>query len=359
MTPARRILLAIVCAGGCGDDPPRDYLTDHLIVEPEDSKVLCDGSLDDWETQVLRVAAALKLDVPYPITVYFGQSAVDEHCTPRPDFNLGGCTGSAGDETYIAALHPSVYHELVHAVRRTNGIRGPSFFEEGIAVVLGGFRPYPITVMPDPASLPPDQGPHALATSAVSQIPSESYGVAGHFTAWLIATYGQDTVAAFLNDPALADTTEDVFTAHFGLPLADAEQAWRANSEPEYTFGQVCDPDRALAWDGDTIEYSAQLACDAPHVLGPDLNTITLRSTCFSLEQPVTLHVELLASAGGASFRQNGDCLALAGVPKEHFQGKTLLAGETMDLPFAPCAWEVSLSTELTAETDFTLRLTR
>ena len=363
MTHARCILFVFLLGfrgvAGCGDAAPPGFVTEHIVAEPTDSDVVCRGTLDDMETQVMRVALSLGLDLPFPITVFFGPSAVAARCSTVPSGLGGGCTDGFLDKTEVASEAPSVSHEIVHAVRRTNNIRGPSFFEEGIAVVLGGVRPYVRTINLDAASLGPQQGPEALAHYPEPNIRSDDYGVAGHFTAWLLATYGQEVVVAFLNDPRLAETVDDAFLEHFGLTLAEAEQAWRATAAFVYTFGEACDPDRALAWSGDTLEYTAELACEAPHVIGPSLDRITLRSTCFPLAESGTMHVELSAPAGQAILRAQDDCLTADLLSAEHYQDKLLAAGDALDLPFAPCTWEVIVTTDLVAETDFTLRLTR
>jgi len=62
------------------------------------------------------------------------------------DIKVGGCSQGLREDTYVAAGELSVYHELVHAVRRANSDVGPRFYEEGIAEVLSGFRPFPYSV---------------------------------------------------------------------------------------------------------------------------------------------------------------------------------------------------------------------
>lgn len=330
---ARPILLGLLCAAGCGEAAPGGFVTEHLIIEPTDSEVVCRGTLDDLEAQVVRVAGLLDVEVREPIEVYYGASAVEERCRDIP--GIGGCTDGLYDETFVASGFISLYHELVHAVRFSNGIRGPSFFEEGIAVVLSGFRPYPYSLMAMADRVPSEQGPATLARGA-GRIDPDDYGVAAHFMAWLIATRGQAEVTAFLNDPRLADAVDVVFTDHFAVSLDDAEQDWRATSEPTYTFGEVCDPARALAWSGDGLTYGGRLACEAARVSGPELGFIATRGACVPLERPEMVRVELVASSGEVTLRHQDDCLAVGPLPAEYYQDKRLDAGETITAPFAP-----------------------
>lgn len=358
MTRTRSILSGLFCVASCGEAAP-GFSTEHLIVEPSDSDVMCRGTLDDMEAQLVRVAAALDVEVLDPIELYYGPSAVAERCIRIPGVVVGGCADGYGADTFIASEGTSLYHEIVHGVRRSNGMRGPSFFEEGIAVVLSGFRPFPFHLGASPEQLPPVRGPAALARSPDWRIDSEDYGNAGHFTAWLIETHGQETVAAFLNDAHLADAVDEVFTDHFAISLDDAELDWRADSDAEYIFGEVCDPARALAWSGDVLEYSARLACDEPHVRGPDYNIIGTRSACFPLEAAGTMRVQLIADSGELRLRNQKNCRTVGPLPPEHYQDKTVAASETIVADFAPCTWEVILTTELDTPTDFTLRLSR
>ena len=359
MTPICRIVLGLACVASCSDDAPAGFVTEHLIVEPTDSDVVCRGTLDNLEAQLVRVAAALDVEVLAPIEVYYGPSAVVEHCTSIPGVHVGGCTKGFGAEIVVASEFSSLYHEIVHAVRRSNGMRGPSFFEEGIAEVLGAFRPLAFRVTANAEQIPTARGPAALVRSPDTYIGPDEYGIAAHFMAWLIATQGQETVAAFLKDTRLADAADEAFADHFAVSLDDAELDWRATSDSQYTLGDVCDPARGLAWSGDALEYSAQLACDAPHVIGPAPDHITIRSACFPIEQAGLVNVRLVAASGELTLRHQGDCVPVGPLSAEHYQDKRMAAGDTIDAPFAPCTWEVIVTTTLASPTDFTLRLSR
>jgi len=178
---------------------------------------------------------------------------------------------------------------------------------------------------------------------------------------WLLTTYGDETVVAFLNDDRLDSATEEAFLDHFGLSLHEGDMAWRATSQTVYQWGQVCDPLRDLAWNGSVLEFKGRIDCDAPNTIGPgpDLShTILSRGNCFSLEAAGELRIELVAPAGLAELR-NSECSPVGPLSPDHFQSKKVKAGEILDRPFAPCTWEIVISTELTKPVDFSVRLTR
>jgi hypothetical protein len=354
-----RCVLVLLCVVGCGEDTPAGFVTEHLIVEPTDATMVCRGTLDDLEAQLVRVAAALDVEVQDPIDVYYGPSAVGEHCSQRPGVHVGGCTYGYGADTFIASEFLSLYHEIVHAVRHSSGPTGPSFFEEGLAVAFAGFRPFGVVLARQSDALPSEHGPAALARAA-GRLGRDHYGTAGHFITWLIATYGQETVSAFLKDTRLADAVDEAFADHFAVTLEEAELDWRATSELQYALGQACYPERALRWDGDALEYAARLSCDEPYVLGPfEGDLIGTRGACFPLDRAGMLSVEMVAKSGEVTLRRQDDCLAVGPLSAEHYQDKRIVAGETLDAPFAPCTWEISVVTDLASPTDLALRLSR
>jgi hypothetical protein len=351
-------LLLGLLALACGGSSPTVFVTEHLEVEPTDSKVICRGSLDNMEAQVDRILEVLDLGLSSVIHVDYGPSAPDEFCMTTTLGPLAGCTSGSLDETRIAADSDSIYHELVHGVRRVNGLQGTPFFEEGLAEVLSGFRPFPFIVY-GPAS-EVKSSPAALATISGSEFTRDDYGVATHFMSWLWMEFGVETVVAFLNDDGYTstDAVGETFAAHFGLSLDEAESEWRATSAYEYQWGETCDPSRDLAWSGSTLEFQTRLACDDTHTLGPSYGTILTRGNCFSLTTPGDFQVEFIAPNGSAEIRSD-ECNSAGGLTAEHFQTKFIEAGETLQFPFAECTWEILVKSTLDEPIDFTLRLTR
>ena len=107
------------------------------------------------------------------------------------------------------------------------------------------------------------------------------------------------------------------------------------------------------------LTYGGRLACEAARVSGPELGFIATRGACVPLERPEMVRVERVASSGEVTLRHQDDCVAVGPLPAAYYQDKRLAAGETITAPFAPCTWEIGMSTELGSPTDFTLRLAR
>jgi hypothetical protein len=351
----RRAPSLLLGALGCGDPAPASFVTEHLEVFPSDSEVICRGTLDLLEAQVVRVAGILRVELPPGrIRVDFGESAIEEYCGT----DYGGCATGLYDDTRVVADDSSAYHELVHGVRWANGLRGTRFFEEGLANVLSGFHPFGIVYYGDAQEFP--RSPAMLATAAWDEVTHDDYGLAGHFMSWMFTTFGEDVVAEFFNDAASmsAETVDAAFAEHFGLSLAEAEAVWRATSEDEYVWGARCDPSAALAWSGSVLEFNTRLACDEPRTLGPGYGvTLSNVSNCFYLDQSGPLRVEMIADAGKTTI-QNQGCHS-AGLTADYFQPKVIAAGESLEFPFAGCTWEILLATDLKTPTDVFVRLTR
>lgn len=359
MIDARFTGLFLLGVLGCGEAPGEAFVSEHFEVEPSDSDLLCLGLLEDMEAQFERVTDVLGLPLMSPIQIEYGQLAVDRDCSNITDnFDVGGCALGSLENTQISADYSSIYHEIVHGVRRASGKRGPNFFEEGIAEILSGFRPFPYEV--DIRAEDIERGPAFLALLPQAKVVAYDYAIAGHFMSWLFAEFGDTTVVAFLNDDELATNVEVVFAGHFGMSLAAAETLWRTSSEVSYTWGNVCDPARDLVWDGSAIEFTGRVDCDAANTIGPSiLGTIRTRSNCFTPERAGSLRVEFMATSGAAEFRQAYCADSDGPLSPEHYQDKKVLAGEALDLPFSGCPCEVVIATELDAPIDFVLRLSQ
>lgn len=352
----RTACLGLLGLVNCGEATPGVFFTEHLVVEPYDSEVVCRGTLDDLELQAVRVAESLRVGIPYPIHVHYGPSALAEHCIDSKKGQLLGCARQLNEDTYIAADASSADHELVHAVRAVNGVRGPRFFEEGVALVLSGIWPRPYAVELQAATVA--RGPEFLVTVPWGDFQSSDYSIAGHFMSWLYATHGDEAVAAFLHDETFESDTTEAFSRIFGVSLAEAEAQWRSSSETVYTWGTLCDPRHELTWTGTALQFSGRLDCAASNTIGPSVNGISTRHHCFTLDQPGTLRVELLAPGGRADLRCVEEDNWMPVTP-EHFQPKKVLAGEATDLPFAQCTWRLTVASDEPGPTDFLLRFTR
>lgn len=351
----RAIVLGLLGLAACEGAESGVFITDHLVIEPSDSDLICRGTLEDMEVQTMRVAKTLGVEVPYPIQVDYGGLAVKEQCDSSR-FPVGGCAQGLDEDTNVAAQPSSIYHELVHAVRLVNGRRGPAFFEEGIAEVLSASWPlfYYTEIWADGVEL----GPKELAALPRSEFQPAHYFIAGHFTSWLILTRGEEVVANFLNDDELASDASAAFARHFGLSLDDADAAWRSSSNARYIWGYDCEPRYALTWDGPTLEFDGKIDCSTSNTTGPINDIMSTRVHCFTLDQPGTVRVELIAPGGLAEFVCRGD-ITDSPLSFEYFRTLQVPAGEAMELPFEQCAWRLAVKTDVAEPGDFSLRLTR
>ena len=165
------------------------------------------------------------------------------------------------------------------------------------------------------------------------------------------------------------EAVESRFLDHFGLSLEEADSAWRTTSFEEYTWGDLCDPARALTWNGSSLELKGGVDCTQPDTIGPSYDGgITTRSHCFTLEEPGLVRVELSATAprATATFRQFG-CARDEQLDFEYYDLRIVKEGEPRDLPMGACTWEISVTRRgliLESRTpvepmEFTLRLSK
>lgn len=359
MSWPRRWIAAWAAAGcvACSDAERPRYVTEHLDVELYDGEVLCAGTLVIMDEQVRRVADFLGIDPPARFPVFYGYSAVESGCGGT----FGGCARASG----IYATSNSIFHELVHAVRHSQGEPGSVgtwLFEEGLAETLSGFRWHQQFELAQSGTL--ERGPAVLAAlpRGEGKFVPEDYPTAGHFMSWLRTTHGDATLVAFLNDPRYlgGQAYEEAFEAHFGLSIAEADITWRGAAATEYLWSEPCDPGHTLTWTGASLEFSETVDCEAPHTTGPAglIDTVTLRSRCFTLSQPERVRVEFAAN-GGRLRLTPVHCVDSGELAPEYYDSKRLKGGEAQELSLANCTWEVQVDSVAGLTLDFTLRLTQ
>lgn len=348
---------AMIALVGCSDAEERPrYVTEHLVVELYDGEVLCAGTLASMDAQVERVAAFLGIGPPEAIPVHYGASAVTENCGSL----FGGCARASG----VYATDVSIFHELVHAVRQSQGEGGSVgswLFEEGLAEVLSGFRWHREFA---PAEVnATERGPAVLADlpRGEGKFIQEDYAVASHFMSWLRTTYGDEALVPFLNDPRYLgrEAYHEAFVEHFGLTIAEADAMWRGATPMDYVWAEACDPAAMLAWEGSVLEFADTVDCEDPSTVGPDpYGYFTLRSHCFALQRAATVRVEFITD-GGRLRLSPVDCVDTDELPPAYYEAKSLRGGDVRELPFAACAWEVQVDGGPKSPRDFRLRLTQ
>ncbi len=282
---------ALYCACDEPPAPDRQLVTQYATLRLFDHDQICRGQLDAIDAQIERVAEVLDLDVPDdPATfrIEFGPRAV-ARCWPG---DLG-CLNSFSDATLVMADAASINAMLVRGLRFHHHFMFPEFFNAGIAEVLSANGPHVVEI----SGLPLEYSPKQLARGEYEEFGATEQLVAAHFMAWLWHEYGAEAVAGFLRDPTIrqADAVNAAFMMHFGTSLSFAEFLWQSSADLTYTFGTHCDPDRALAWQGDRVTWATRLACDAPGVYGSIPGRALLGGACFEVAEAGEYRVEVEA----------------------------------------------------------------
>jgi hypothetical protein len=323
--------------------------TEHLRITTTTDHPICAGTPLLLERELGRIAAALELPLwaeDEKLEVRFGQDAVAAVCEGLDPDQLRGCVHEIDQELVLTAIEVAydASHELVHAIRRRSSLRGPPMFEEGLAQILSGSEGFPLYV-----SYPhgePVVGPLEMLEIPREEFPFGYYVPSQSFASWLWETYGSSTVGAFVNDPAFngADATLALFEQHFGLSLADAEQAWRADDRPDPIWGAPCLPERTYSLADGPVELSGDLDCDEPTVYGAAY-LAALWPMC--LEIPETTRVRISFQADHGRFQILGREPCDAGpAGADAYRDKYMEAGDVLEEDIAGCRYRMLFSSQ-------------
>jgi hypothetical protein len=245
LTPIRSIraaFAAVLCVLGCSDLPEIRYETEHLRIGIAFDPPLCRGNIDYYERVVTTLEQQLGTRVREPIEVYLWD---DPSSFPESgwcaEWNGLGCYKNGA----VFASFLSIEHELVHAVIDTFA-RPTPFWNEGAAEALSFKRTYFGNTAPvDNLDLDP---------------PWLRYSTAGHFSRWLIETYGLDLYRKLLrtrgSSRAAFESTYDMSVeAAQELYFAQAPHAYGASRCPHLNLPQTGD----LEW-SETINVDCSSA---------------------------------------------------------------------------------------------------
>lgn len=341
-----------IAAASCSEHEQIRSETEHLSIEYIDREPLCPGSLGDLEAQLAHVAGFLGVGIPHRIHVLYGESVGEEYCN-----GAAGCTWGTGASTRVASSGLALNHELVHAVRWSNGVHGTRFVEEGLAEFLGVTPPQSLVVNVDAPTISP--GPAVLFDAPWNSIGFEDYGTAAHFLAWLIEDVGASPVVAFLNDARYtnADDPSGAFAAVLGRTVTQAEMAWREEAPAEYRWGTKCVPDRIVPWEADGLSIMGVLDCDDAKTRGTvGTGPLSYPITCFELSEPMSLHLGMVGDNVTAQLF-TVECAAETGLSAEHYQRHSVDGGESMTFLFAPCLWAIAIVEDGGETVPFELRI--
>jgi hypothetical protein len=322
--------------------------TAHLRITTSEDNPICAGTPLLLESEVVRIADALELPLwteDDKLDMRFGFDSVAEVCTQWDPDEINGCVHEANDEVIVASKEVTytASHELVHAVRSRNLSLGPAVFEEGLAEVLSGTTGYPVYVKYPHGGTA--HGPVELLGLSRAEL-VYYYPSAQSFVSWLWETYDQPTLMSFMNDPAFsnADTVLPLFEQHFGLTLAEAEQAWRTDDRPDPIWGDPCIPERTYSLADGPIELSGDFDCREPTVAGASY-FMALWPMC--LDVPDTTRVRLSLDADHGQLQVLGREPCDPGpASAEASQDKRVEAGETIEADIVGCRFLMRLASQ-------------
>lgn len=326
--------------------------TEHLRITTTEDNPICAGTPLLLEAELARITDVLALP-PWSedekLDVRFGMDAVAEVCAPIFDGadQSQGCA-TRGDDGYIVVASSNVghtaSHELVHAVRLENHTWTAIPFEEGLAQLLSASEGFPIYV--DYPNGAPVIGPIELL-----EIPREDFGLGYYlpsqsFVSWLWETRGQPTLMSFVNDPAFSEAADAprLFEQHFGLPLADAEQAWREDDRPDPIWGAPCSPEHTYSLADGPVEVSGNFDCREPTVHGASY-WMSLWPMCLEVPETIRVRIELEAEHGRLSIYRREPCDP-GPASAEASQDKYLDAGETIETDIVGCRFQMLLHSQ-------------
>lgn len=335
------VLASLALAACEGGDDAALVHGDHVDVHPSDEDRVCVGTLDDMESSIEAFTGFLGIELQQRITVYYGASAVEEHCPP----GFGGCAWPVDGRAAVAAPPQAIDHELVHAVRYASGIRGRRFFEEGIAIYVSALFSSGVEFLGTP-SAPDERGPLQLSALPSQDITFDDYGTAASFTMWMFETIGEGPSLAFFGDSRYADSTdvEAAFTEHLDRSIAQADAQWRA-AENVASLGELCRGAIAVPWSPDGIVFESALDCDEHDTLGPVNGALSHRRLCVEIPAAVALDITLEGAAGEVYLRGD-NCAPNQGLEAEAYQDKHIDAATPERHEFAACTWVVVLTGE-------------
>lgn len=337
------VLLASLAAPGCAPDrDPHEGVveTSHLRISNTTGNPICAGTPLLLEAELERIAATLELPLwseDDKLEVRLGEDAVAEVCASWDPDDISGCVGREEGARVVAAVEVAytVPHELVHAVRLVNDTWSTTAFEEGLAELLSGSDGFPRNVQYP-------QGDSVIGPIDLLEIPREDfhrgyYVASASFLSWLWETRGGSAVMAFLNDPGFdgVESALPLFEQHFGLPLAEAEQAWRVDDRPDPVWGAPCLPERTYSLADGPVELTGDFDCADSLVYGGSY-WMSLPSMC--LEVPETTRVRISVETEHGRFAVlNREPCDVGPASAEAFRDKYVEAGQVLEQDIIGC----------------------
>ncbi len=260
-------LVTMLVTGACAEPEPWWTETEHLRVFGHRDTQLCAGTPPALEREVVRLLDVMRLPEPdETIDVVIGPEAADG-CADA----FAACAGRT-DEGRRLVLSPLelVGHELVHALRQEAAVRGPTFYEEGLAEVLRAGALAGHVIASSTAS------PSEVEALQLTKLDTyEKYLIAASFMGWLHArTEPESFAASFSSAPyseiATRDELDSWFVASFALSLDDATDLWAQDQPRDYWYTGPCIASEPIALLDGRAEESGRIDCDGNEAtIGP------------------------------------------------------------------------------------------
>jgi hypothetical protein len=324
--------------------------TAHLRITSSEDNPICAGTPLLLESELERIAEALELPLwseDDKLDTRFGVDSVAEVCAPvfEDADEAQGCVRRVNGDLVLAAVEVAntAPHELVHAVRRHSIPQGPHVFEEGLAEVLSGSDGFPLRVRyPHGDAV---RGPVELLDVPLAELVYH-YPSAASFVSWLWETYDRPTLLSFMNDPAFSDDDAvlPLFEQHFGLSLADAEQAWRSDPRPDPAWGAPCIPERTYSLANGPIELSGDFDCREPTVFG-SAYFMSLWPMCLDVTDNTRVAISFEAEHGELQVLGREPCDA-GPAGAEAYRDKWVKAGNILEEDLAGCRYRMLVSSQ-------------
>ncbi len=252
------LLLAAASVLRCSE--PEDSLpsqprweSELLIVRSPDFNLPCGRSVDSYNDHVERAFYFWNFTIPRDFKAHLIYDQTTTECRE----GVSGCAHLDDNEAYVRDPF-AANHELTHLV--THAIFGelPSFFDEGLASLLGGPN--------GPVSL---NSPSALELLEYEQVPGTSYTLARQFMDEILRRYGKMKVHEFLMRITSSDSAGDIASAFvevFDTDISTIEGYARMAAPPcRLSFGACTASAHVVT---DHWEFDDTISCDSINVTG-------------------------------------------------------------------------------------------
>jgi hypothetical protein len=233
----------MLCVLGCNDLPEIQYETEHLQVGIAFDPPLCQGNLDHYERVVTTLEQQLETRVRDPIVVYLW-----DDIKPESGWCMDGALGCY-DNGVIYAGDLSIDHELVHAVVDTFAKPTP-FWNEGAAEALTERTFFADSAPVDNLDL---------------EAPQLDYSTAGHFSRWLLESYGLDLYRELLRAQG---SSREAFESTYDMTVEEAQEIYYADAPHAYGALITCDHPELPSTDDLLWSETLDIDCSASDVWG-------------------------------------------------------------------------------------------